>query len=251
MKYTIKLSIAVVVALAASSVQATVASFDDLSLAPDSFFDPQIDTAFVSGGATFNHGCSFFNGDCFWNGFSYSNKTDTTTAGFTNQYSAITGSGVGGSANYGVSFPGSTGSSRIDFSGATTVESAYFTNTTYAYISMRDGDGFAKQFEEGDFFTLTVNGLDNVDSVIGSLDISLASGTDLLSSWLLADLTTLGTVHALEFSLSGSDVGSFGLNTPAYFAIDDLTTVSAVPVPAAVWLFGSGLIGLVSIARRR
>ncbi len=31
----------------------------------------------------------------------------------------------------------------------------------------------------------------------------------------------------------------------------EVTTVSAVPVPAAVWLFGSGLIGLVGIARRR
>ena len=28
-------------------------------------------------------------------------------------------------------------------------------------------------------------------------------------------------------------------------------TVSAVPVPAAVWLFGSGLLGLVGVARRR
>lgn len=28
-------------------------------------------------------------------------------------------------------------------------------------------------------------------------------------------------------------------------------TYSAVPVPAAVWLFGSGLLGLVSVARRR
>jgi hypothetical protein len=27
--------------------------------------------------------------------------------------------------------------------------------------------------------------------------------------------------------------------------------VSAVPVPAAVWLFASGLLGLVGIARRR
>ncbi|MBT8448036.1 MAG: VPLPA-CTERM sorting domain-containing protein [Gammaproteobacteria bacterium] len=24
-----------------------------------------------------------------------------------------------------------------------------------------------------------------------------------------------------------------------------------IPVPAAVWLFGSGLVGLVSVARRR
>lgn len=31
----------------------------------------------------------------------------------------------------------------------------------------------------------------------------------------------------------------------------DNVTVSAVPVPAAVWLFGSGLLGLVGLARRK
>lgn len=31
----------------------------------------------------------------------------------------------------------------------------------------------------------------------------------------------------------------------------EVTVVSAVPVPAAVWLFGSGLLGLVGVARRR
>lgn len=31
----------------------------------------------------------------------------------------------------------------------------------------------------------------------------------------------------------------------------DAGTVSAVPVPAAVWLFGSGLVGLVGVARRK
>jgi hypothetical protein len=28
-------------------------------------------------------------------------------------------------------------------------------------------------------------------------------------------------------------------------------TVSPVPIPAAVWLFGSGLLGLVGMARRK
>ncbi len=29
------------------------------------------------------------------------------------------------------------------------------------------------------------------------------------------------------------------------------TAVTTIPVPAAVWLFGSGLLGLVGVARRR
>jgi len=30
-----------------------------------------------------------------------------------------------------------------------------------------------------------------------------------------------------------------------------LTNISSVPVPAAVWLFGSGLLGLIGVARRK
>jgi len=35
------------------------------------------------------------------------------------------------------------------------------------------------------------------------------------------------------------------------FILGDLTIASPVPIPPAVWLFGSGLIGLVGIARRK
>lgn len=38
-------------------------------------------------------------------------------------------------------------------------------------------------------------------------------------------------------------------STSAYTTVA-VSTVSAVPIPAAVWLFGSGLIGLVGVARR-
>ena len=43
------------------------------------------------------------------------------------------------------------------------------------------------------------------------------------------------------------------MNTPGYFAIDEMngTAPSAVPVPAAVWLLGSGLAGLAGLRRRQ
>lgn len=39
--------------------------------------------------------------------------------------------------------------------------------------------------------------------------------------------------------------------TGAYFQFNVTGTISAVPVPAAVWLFGSGLIGLIGVAKRK
>jgi len=45
--------------------------------------------------------------------------------------------------------------------------------------------------------------------------------------------------------------GSFTPPTVVNFKANPNSSVAAVPVPAAVWLFGSGLIGLVGIARRR
>ena len=57
---------------------------------------------------------------------------------------------------------------------------------------------------------------------------------------------TLGT-YLIEVKLAGGpgsdwiDLNSFDVNV----------VPSAIPVPAAVWLFGSGLIGLVGVARRR
>ena len=49
------------------------------------------------------------------------------------------------------------------------------------------------------------------------------------------------------FATDGSDLAGLVLYGEA--AIDTVETV--IPIPAAVWLFGSGLLGLVGIARRR
>lgn len=47
------------------------------------------------------------------------------------------------------------------------------------------------------------------------------------------------------------DVAFFGDATPVFNGTSVTINSTVVPVPAAVWLFGSGLLGLVGVARRR
>ena len=42
-----------------------------------------------------------------------------------------------------------------------------------------------------------------------------------------------------------------GQNAAFDFTSITASNASVIPVPAAVWLFGSGLLGLVGVARRR
>jgi hypothetical protein len=66
------------------------------------------------------------------------------------------------------------------------------------------------------------------------------------------------TTFDTAFPTSGDGIGGVPMTTapfPGYNANFDITSVHidsiSVPVPAAVWLFGSGLLGLVGVARRR
>ena len=259
-----------------SQLHAAVSTFEGISLSNEQAYtgpgggrywsglmppvNDSINSSFQSGAGSFlNTNTNFsseFGDFTFWNGFAYSNTADTTTPGFGNQYSAITGSGFD-SDNYGVGFGGGT---SVEFTSPTLVNGAYFTNTTYTYLSMLNGDAFAKSFggldgSDPDFFNLIITGLDDNNDPTGSVVFALADFTFadnsedfIIDSWEWVDLSSLGYVNALSFDFESSDV-SFGfINTPTYFAIDDLTTV---PVPAALWLMLSGLIGMYRLGKRR
>ena len=82
--------------------------------------------------------------------------------------------------------------------------------------------------------------------VTGEVEFYLAdyrfadNGEDyIVDTWEYIDLSSLGAVKSLEFGLSSSDVGDFGMNTPAYFALD---TVVPEPSSMALMVFGSLLI---------
>ncbi len=59
-----------------------------------------------------------------------------------------------------------------------------------------------------------------------------------------------GATAAKELA-SNSWMVSFGDEADSLGVVDTTLATSEVPVPAAVWLFGSGLVGLVGVARRK
>ncbi len=62
------------------------------------------------------------------------------------------------------------------------------------------------------------------------------------------DLTSSGTSN-VNVPL-GDQIGA-GIATTTPTSVDTQIVLTAVPVPAAVWLFGSGLLGLTGLARRK
>ncbi len=197
---------------------------------------------FVSQGVDFNNDFNTAFGT--WSGWAASNSTDTTTEGFDNQYSAFPGSGAVGSANFGVAFDSPFGNSVVNFSQPTEVTGTYITNGTYPALSMLNGDDFAKKFggdsgNEEDWFKLQIFGKDVSGNTTGTVDFYLAdyhfadnSQDFVVEDWNWVDLTSLGTqVQSLEFELTSSDVGQFGMNTPSYFLVDNLT-ITRPPVDA-------------------
>lgn len=164
-----------------------------------------------------------------WSGFALSTKIDTWTRGLSNQYSAITGEGIDGSSTYAVGFYSSfDGDSELVLDFPHTLPGLYVTNTTYAYWSMKEGDQYAKKFEQGDWFKLTIEGRNSAGDIAGRQVVYLAdfrsgaSSPYILDTWKWVDLASMGPVKRLSFSLESTDVGEWGMNTPAYFAMDNV-----------------------------
>ncbi len=180
--------------------------------------------SFKSGIASFNNKYAVD----YWSGFACSNHTDTVTPGYINQYSVITGRGANNSKQFAVAnSDNATFECPKNEYGFFTIHSIMMTNNTYAYSSMRDGDGDAKQFnsEDEDWFKVIIKGYkENVET--GRVDYYLAdfrNGKEFLSdSWEKVDLSTLGKVDKIIFSFDSSDKSEYGMNNPAYVCIDNI-----------------------------
>ncbi len=202
-----------------------------------------------------------------WTGWSISTMTDTLTPGFINQYSCIAGAGAEGSTTYATTFVSGQTTISLESGGTCgAISNFYINNSTYAFLSMRDGDQFAKKFggEDGtdpDFFYVSIkSAASETDSIIFYLADFRSDNPEedyILDEWTLVDLEPLPNSLTYTLEIFSSDVGDFGINTPAYFCIDNVSgalctsvedtealTIKAYPNPTAAFVsveYGNGL----------
>ena len=218
---------------AAVVVDAKVADFEDIELTAESHMsvtttEDDERTEFTSGTYQFHTGC--MSEWDYWYWFGYASHSDNTFASLDDQWKNVVGGGYASSKNYGVAYAAAfNGPCYVDVMHNSTgdvVSGFYVTNSAYAYNSMTGGDSFAKKFEKGDWFKLTITGFDVDGEVTGTKDYYLADLRDpnkayIINDWRYVDLSSLGKVSKLGFELSSSDNGDYGMNTPAYFCFDN------------------------------
>lgn len=113
-------------------------------------------------------------------------------------------------------------------------EYVYVTNAAYAYKSMLNGDTYAKKFDENDYLLLKIIGRTNDDKETGHVDFYLAKDGKIVDEWTKVDLTPLGAVDHVDFTMDSSDKGAYGINTPTYFCLDNMKSELTNDIPSGI-----------------
>ena len=203
------------------------------------------DEAFVqSQGFRFSHVSS---SPHYYNGFVASRSTTVLeSANFDDQFGCMARGGVSGEGSpYLVAYWDAYAESvSIERSCEVTFPAPYYTagfyvcNNPYTYYAIQKGNSYAAKFEQGAWLKLIAHGVDATGNETGTVEHYLTDyrsekpeAWTLNKSWEWVDLSTLGKVSSLYFTMESSDTGAQGMKTPAYFCLDRLMVLTA---PASV-----------------
>ena len=147
------------------------------------------------------------------------NETANTSTGYTEPYRSAKGGAYEGD-NFAVAYVDTWNPDTVTFD-AQVVKGLFVNNTAYDVNEMVHG-GFTRKFGKDDWFKLTIHGMKDGAAVDAVVDFYLANDGKYVNEWTYVDLTALGEVDAITFSLSSTDNDPiYGMNTPAYFCFDN------------------------------
>jgi hypothetical protein len=225
-----------------------VANFEDLSIETNSFWNGDDESGqFISGGWIFYN--TYNSGFDSWNGWAYSNMTDIETYSWENQYSAASVPSSPVENNYAVSYIIADWENdyspipaviKTDNEEAVSVAGTWICLNAYASLYMEDEGAYGGNYANSHhYLKLIVRGYSPIAFTWSTLEVYLADyrfqNNDYnykFDTWKYINLESLGEVSELEFILESSDSGDYGLNTPAYFCIDNFNqnyTLSVLP----------------------
>jgi len=225
-------------------VDVNIAHFEDVELASNGIWQPPFGSnEMLSGGWLFTNNTQ--NG--YWGGFTASNRTDLNQTGLNAQYTAAPGCGYDGSSQYAVAYTMGMQTEVYAADGQLhTVTGCYVTNDLWTYQDMLQG-GYGEPPYGGstgndpDWFKVTATGKNASGQTVGTLDFYLADfrfanneEDYVLNTWEWFDLSPLGNVSSISFSLSSSRGGGYDMITPAYFCMDDFNGSVTVDLPPYV-----------------
>jgi hypothetical protein len=239
--FRICLAVAGFAMISFSAAAQTVSDFENLSIPADTFYDgSDFAGSFISGNAYFPNEYYYDStyGGYWAAGFAYSSMRDSTDGSYMNMYSARPAIGAESSSTYALGQQGS----MLRLTGAAAgkaINGVYLTNSTYAHYSMSNGDAFAKKFggatgNDPDWFKVSIRAWYNGNLSDDSVEFYLAdyrfadnSQDYILKDWVWVNLQPLGNADSVIFTLSSSDNGLYGMNTPPFFCMDNFTTADS------------------------
>ena len=208
------------------------ATFENFLMAKDSFLNGKTTAPMPRLFKDLSHGVEFSStydtsyGGYWKSGFAVSSMTDTTNGSFNNLYSSANGSGVDNSMTYLVGQQNAQVSTLPTLGNSGRILSLMINNTTYVYKTMLTGNQFSRKFtaQNKDSFVLWIY-LENTSNDSIRVDLANFRNSDttknfILDSWITVDIPM--PTSRLRFKLVSSDNGQFGMNTPSFFAIDNV-----------------------------
>ena len=172
-------------------------------------------------------------GGMSWEGFTLSTVSQDTA----NVFGCVANGGLAGVGTpYAIGYYSEWVSSSqgyssniIDFNGEYYPEYVYICQNSNTMEGITHGVFNSRPFTTEDTLTLIIQALDSSMLPTATTTYYLAIDGTQNKGWEKVPLTTLGKTSCLSFSMTTTDIGNWGSNTPLYFALDGLTINTEIP----------------------